>query len=125
MAKHRQVHRKIACLLGAAALGLALSLSAGAGEHLVPLSKIFPSGKCSAVSPYFELLKIAFAGGEQTDHVIYDDKGAVVEIITSFVNKARDQWVLVGSRRDEKVIFCLYASGIGPISVKKRALKAE
>ena len=43
-------------------------------------------------------------------------------VITTFINKERDQWATVGSRRDMKVIFCLYASGIGRGSVNRRSL---
>lgn len=93
-----------------------------AGDHYVSLLEIFPSGKCSPVAPNFELMVSRFAGGEITEYRIRDDQGEVVETITTLVNQAYDQWVIVGSKRDEKVIFCLYASGIGDSSVARRAI---
>jgi hypothetical protein len=63
-----------------------------------------------------------FAGGELTEHKIRNDRGEVIEVITTFINKNRDQWATVGSRRDTKVIFCLYASGNGRGSVNRRTL---
>jgi len=56
---------------------------------------------------------------------IYRDQGEATEVISTFINKKRDQWVIVGSKRDQKVIFCLYASGIGHGSVKRLTLKAK
>ena len=56
---------------------------------------------------------------------MHDSEGEVVEVITSFVNKDRDQWALVGSKTETKVIFCLYASGIGKGSVKSLTIKSE
>ena len=102
-----------------------MALAAGpakAGDHYVRLSKIFPTGKCSPVIPNFELMIAHFAGGELTEHKIKDDQGEVVEVITTFINKDRDQWATVGLRRDTKVIFCLYASANGRGSVDRRTL---
>ena len=111
---------------GAAALalviGLSTSLGVKAGHHYVPLTTIFPNGKCSPVIPNFELMISQFAGGELTEHKIQNDRGEVIEVITTFINKDRDQWATVGSKRDKKVIFCLYASGIGMGSVTRRDL---
>ncbi len=118
----RQIDRLIALAL---VVGLSMSFGARADDHYVRLSKIFPKGKCSAVSPYFELMKAGFTGGEFTEHKIRDDQGGVVEVLSTFINKDRDQWVLVGSKRDTKVIFCLYASGIGHGSVDRQILKSE
>ncbi len=89
------------------------------------MSKIFPVGKCSPVIPNFEVMISQFAGGELTEHKIHNDRGEVIEVITTFINKDRDQWATVGLRRDEKVIFCLYASGNGRDSVNRRTLKSE
>jgi hypothetical protein len=89
------------------------------------LTTIFPSGKCSPVIPNFEMMVSRFAGGELTEHKIRNDRGEVIEVITTFINKDRDQWVTVGSQRDEKVIFCLYASGNGRGSVNRRTLKPK
>ncbi len=89
------------------------------------MSKIFPVGKCSPVIPNFEVMISRFAGGELTEHKIHNGQGEVIEVITTFINKDRDQWATVGLRRDEKVIFCLYASGNGRGSVNRRTLKAN
>ena len=104
-------------------IGLGMSFGARAGDHYVSLSKIFPVGKCSPVIPNFEVMVSRFAGGELTEHKIHDGRGEVIEVITTFINKERDQWATVGLRRDEKVIFCLYASGNGQGSVNRRILK--
>ncbi len=64
-----------------------------------------------------------FEGGEFTEYKIRDDMSEVIENISTFINKDRDQWVIVGSKRDEKVIFCLYASGNGRGSVNRQTLK--
>ena len=104
---------------------LAAPAGARADGHFVSLSKIFPTGKCSSVIPNFELMMAHFAGGEFTEHKIQDDKGEVVEVITTFINKDRDQWATVGLRRETKVIFCLYASGIGQGSVERQTIKPE
>jgi hypothetical protein len=106
-------------------IGLTTSFGAAADNHYYSLKNIFPNGKCSPVIPNYELMIAGFAGGEFTKYRIYDDRGKVVEIISSFVNKERDQWVLVGSKTDSKVIFCLYASGIGKGSVDSRTIKPE
>jgi len=120
---------KAVLIRGAAALalvtGLSTSFAALAGDHYISISKIFPVGKCSPVIPNFEVMVSQFAGGELTEHKIHDDQGEVIEVITTFINKERDQWATVGLRRDEQVIFCLYASGNGRGSVNRRILKPE
>ncbi len=99
------------------ALMFLAAFQAGAGDHYISLKEIFPSGKCSPVIPNFELMQAGFSEGEITQFKIYDSQGEVVEVITSFINKDRDQWALVGLKTVTKVIFCLYASGIGRDSV--------
>ncbi len=106
-------------------IGLSMFFEAKASDHYISLVKIFPAGKCSAVAPNFELLLSRFAGGELTEHKIRNDQDEVIEVITTFINKDRDQWATVGLRRDTKVIFCLYASGNGRGSVNRRSLKSE
>ena len=106
-------------------IGLSTSFGAKAADHYISLSNIFPSGKCSPVIPNFEVMISQFAGGELTEHKIHNDQDEVIEVITTFINKDRDQWATVGSRRDTKVIFCLYASGKGRGSVNRRTLKSE
>jgi hypothetical protein len=106
-------------------IGPGMSFAAKANDHYISLVKIFPKGKCSPVIPNFEVMISRFAGGELTEHKIRDGQGEVIEVITTFVNEDRDQWVTVGSKRDTKVIFCLYASGNGPGSVNRRALAAD
>ena len=114
---------------GAVALALVVgpgaSLGARANDDYFSLKKIFPDGKCSPVIPNFELMVAGFAGGEFTKLNIHDDQGNVVEVISSFVNKDRDQWAIVGSKTDSKVIFCLYASGSGKGSVDSRTIKSQ
>jgi hypothetical protein len=126
MSSYAPVQFKAVVIRGAVALalvtGLGTSFAVKAGDHYISLSKIFPFGKCSPVIPNFEVMISQFAGGELTEHKIHNDQGEVIEVITTFINKDRDQWATVGSRRAEKVIFCLYASGIGRGSVKRRAL---
>ncbi len=107
------------------ATGMSMSFGARATEHFVPLTKIFPIGKCSPVIPNFEVMVSQFAGGELTEHKIQNDRGEVIETITIFINKNRDQWAIVGSKRDEIVIFCLYASGNGQGSVNRRTINPE
>ena len=97
----------------------------GAGGHYFSLKKIFPSGKCSPVIPNFESMKTGFTGGHFTQYKIHDSEGHIVEVITSFVSKDSDQWALVGLKTETKVIFCLYASGIGPGSVDSQAIVSE
>jgi hypothetical protein len=104
---------------------MAMPFGAEAEVHHFSLKKVFPSGKCSPVIPNFELMQAGFADGEITQYKIYDSEGEVVEIITSFISKDRDQWALVGSKTETKVIFCLYASGIGRDSVNSLTVKAE
>lgn len=87
------------------------------------LSSIFTAGKCAPVIPHFERLVAAFEGGEMTEHKIPDPSGGAIETITTFINKQRDQWVTVGSKRDQKVIFCLYASGVGKGSLARRIIQ--
>ena len=74
------------------------------------------------VIPNYELMIAGFAGGEFTKYKVHDDQGKVVEVISTFVNKDRDQWATVGLKTDNKVIFCLYASGNGRGSVTRRTL---
>ena len=109
----------LAVMLQAAPIG------AGAEIHYFSLKEIFPSGKCSPVIPNFELMRAGFTDGEITQYRIHDSEGEVVEVITSFVSEDRDQWALVGSKTETKVIFCLYASGIGKGSVKSLTIKSE
>ena len=106
-------------------IALCTSFGAKADDHYISLTKIFPVGKCSPVIPNFEVMISQFAGGEITELKIHNDQGEVIEVITTFINNDRDQWATVGSRRDEKVIFCLYASGNGPGSVNRQTLKSE
>lgn len=104
---------------------LTAAFRAGAEIHYYSFKEIFPNGKCSPIIPYFELMRAGFTDGEITQYRIHDSEGEVVEVITSFVNKDRDQWALVGSKTETKVIFCLYASGIGKGSVKSLTIKSE
>ena len=107
-----------AAMLVLAAL-MAMPFGIEADVHYFSLKKVFPSGKCSPVIPNFELMQDGFKDGEITQYKIYDSQGKVVEVITSFVNRERDQWALVGSKTETTVIFCLYASGIGRDSVNR------
>ena len=129
MSSYAPIQFKAVLIRGAVALALVIGLStsfgAKAGDHYIPLSKIFPDGKCSPVILNFEVMISQFAGGELTEYKIHNGQGEVIEVITTFINKDRDQWATVGSRRDEKVIFCLYASGNGRGSVNRRTLKSE
>ncbi len=129
MSNHVAIQFKAVLARGAVALALVMGLStsfgAKADDHYVSLSKIFPVGKCSPVIPNFEVMVSQFAGGELTEHKIHNDRDEVIEVITTFINQDRDQWATVGSRRDEKVIFCLYASGNGRGSVNRRALESQ
>ncbi len=126
MSSYVPIQFKAVLIRGAVALalvsGLSTSFGATAGDHYIPLTKIFPDGKCSPVIPIFEVMISRFAGGELTEYKIHDSQGEVIEVVTTFINKDRDQWATVGSRRDEKVIFCLYASGNGRGSVTRRTL---
>jgi len=101
---------------------LAGPFAARADGHYFSLKKIFPSGKCSPIIPNFEVMKAGFIGGEITYYKIHDTHGRLIEVITSFISKDRDQWVMVGSKTDSKVIFCLYASGIGRGSVDNQTI---
>ena len=129
MSSYIPIQFKAVLIRGAVALALVIGLStsfgAKAGDHYISLSKIFPDGKCSPVILNFELMISQFAGGELTEYKIHNGQGEVIEVITTFINKDRDQWATVGLRRDEKVIFCLYASGNGRGSVNRRTLKSE
>ena len=95
MASDAAIPFKAILIRGAAALflilGLSLSWGAVADSHYVSLKKIFPTGKCSPVSPNYELMIASFVGGEFTSYKIYDAHGQVVEVISTFVNKDRDQ----------------------------------
>lgn len=104
---------------------LAVPFGAGADVHYFSMKQVFPSGKCSPVIPNFEVLRAGFIDGEITQYKINDSEGKVVEVITSFINKERDQWALVGSKTETTVIFCLYASGIGSGSVNSLAVKSD
>jgi hypothetical protein len=112
-----------AILLAVMIVLLAGPFGAVADAHYFSLENIFPSGKCSPVIPNFEAMKAGFIDGEITQYKIHDTQGRVVEVITTFINKDRDQWALVGLKTDTKVIFCLYASGIGRDSVNRRSIK--
>ena len=109
-------------LVAVVMLLLAGPFGARADGHYFSLKKIFPSGKCSPIIPNFEAMKAGFTGGEITQYKIHDTQGRMIEAITSIISKDRDQWVLVGSKTDTKVIFCLYASGIGRGSVDSRTI---
>ncbi len=98
---------------------MAMPFGAEAEVHYFSLKKVFPNGKCSPVIPNFELMQAGFANGEFTQYKIHDSEGKIVEVITSFISKDRDQWALVGSKTETRVIFCLYASGIGRDSVNR------
>ena len=104
-------------------LALATSFEAKAETHYFSLKKIFPNGKCSPVIPNYELMVADFAGGEFTKLKIFDNQGKVVEVISTFINKTRDQWSIVGSKTKSKVIFCLYSSGSGNGSVDRQFIK--
>ncbi len=108
-------------LVGGALLGLVamagMPFGSSADTHYFSLKQVFPEGKCSPVVPYFEVMHAGFSGGEVIQYKIHDADGKLVETITSFVSKNRDQWAMVGSKTESKVIFCLYASGIGGNSV--------
>ena len=111
-------------------LAVMIGLLAGPAEieadgYYFSLKKIFPSGKCSPVIPNFESMKIGFSGGQITQYKINDSEGQIVEVITSFISKDRDQWALVGLKTETKVIFCLYASGIGRGSVDSQTIVSE
>ncbi len=126
MSSYVAIQFKAVVIRGAVALalvtGLGTSFAVKAGDHYISLSKIFPIGKCSPVIPNFEVMISQFAGGELTEHKIHNDQGEVIEVITTFINKDRDQWATVGLRRNTKVIFCLYASGNGRGSVNRRTI---
>ena len=129
MSSYVPIQFKAILIRGAVALALVIGLStsfgAKADNHYFSLKKIFPNGKCSPVILNYELMNIGFAGGEITKYKIHDDQGNVVEVISTFVNKDRDQWAIVGSKTVSKVIFCLYASSIGKGSVDSRTIKSE
>ena len=76
-------------------IGLGTSFGAKADSHYFSLKKIFTDGKCTPVIPNYELMIAGFAGGEFTKYKIHDDQGKVVEVISTFVNEDRDQWVLL------------------------------
>jgi hypothetical protein len=123
------VQFKAVLVRGAVALALVIcqgaSFGARADTHYFSLKKIFPDKKCSPVIPNYELMLAGFAGGEFTQYKIHDDRGEVVEVISTLVNEERDQWAIVGSKTDTKVIFCLYASGIGKDSVDSRTISSK
>lgn len=105
------------------AIILGVSFQARADTHIISLKKIFPSGKCSPIAPNYEVLVAGFTGGEITKYKIYDAQGKVLETISIFINKQKDQWVIVGSKTVRKVIFCLYSSGKGKGSVDRLTVK--
>lgn len=131
MSSYVPVQFKAVLIRGAVALALVIGLSTSFGaeaeaeNHYFSLKKIFPNGKCTPVIPNFELMIAGFAGGEITKFKIHNAQGQVVEVISTFVNKDRDQWALVGSKTVSKVIFCLYASGIGKGSVDSRTINTK
>lgn len=104
-------------------MSIYLTFGAMADQHYFSLKKIFPNGKCSPVIPNYELMIAGFTGGEITKFKIYDLQGNVVEVISIMVSKNRDQWAIVGSKTDKKVIFCLYSSGVGNDSVDRNSIK--
>ncbi len=104
---------------------MVMPFGAEAEVHYFSLKKVFSNGKCSPVIPNFELMRAGFEDGEITQYKIRDSEGKIVEVITSFISKDRDQWALVGSKTETKVIFCLYASGIGRDSVNSLTIKTE
>lgn len=112
-------------ILMALAILLIMPFEAESDVHYFSLKPIFSNGKCSPVIPNFELLRVGFADGEITQYKIHDSEGEVVEIITSFISKGRDQWVLVGSKTETRIIFCLYASGIGRGSVNSLTIESD
>lgn len=129
MSSYLPIQCKAVLTRGAAALaliiGLSTSFGAKAHDHYFSLKQIFPNGKCSPVIPNYELMIAAFAGGEITKYKIHDDQGNVAEVISAFISEDRSQWAMVGSKTVSKVIFCLYASGIGEGSVDNRTLASE
>ena len=129
MLSHAPIRLKTVLNTSAVALafviGLCTAFGVQADDHYVSLKKIFPKGKCSAVSPNFELMISKFAGGKLTEHRIHNGQGEVVEVISTLVNKDRDQWVIVGLKTETQVIFCLYASGIGQGSVDSRTINTK
>jgi hypothetical protein len=116
---------KLEILAFIAIVAMSVISPAKADDNYFSLKEIFPSGKCSPVIPNFELMKAGFNDGEITQYKIHDTQGRIVEVITSFINKDSDQWALVGSKTETKVIFCLYASGIGRGSVNKQTIRLE
>lgn len=129
MSSHASIQFKAVLTRGVVALALVIgpgaSFGARADNDYFSLKKIFPDRKCSPVIPNYERMIAGFEGGEFTKYKIHDDRGKVVEVISTFVNKDRDQWAIVGSKTDSKVIFCLYASGIGKDSVVSRTITSE
>ena len=129
MSSYVPIQFKAVLIRGAVALALVIgpstSFGAKADNHYFSLKKIFPNGKCSPVILNYELMNTGFAGGEITKFKIHDDQGKVIEVISTFVNKDRDQWAIVGSKTVSKVIFCLYASSIGKGSVDSRTIRSE
>ena len=116
---------KLEILAFVAIVAMSVISPAKADDNYFSLKEIFPSGKCSPVIPNFELMKVGFNDDEITQYKIHDTQGRIVEVITSFINKDSDQWALVGSKTETKVIFCLYASGSGRGSVNKQTFRLE
>ncbi|MDP6786542.1 MAG: hypothetical protein QGI13_05365 [Rhodospirillales bacterium] len=127
MSSYVPVQFKAVLFRGAVALvlfiGQGASFGSKADNHYFSLNEIFPSTKCSPVIPNYELMIAGFTGGEITKFEVQNDQGEVVEVISTFVNKDRDQWAIVGLKTDTKVVFCLYASGIGKGSVDRRTIR--
>lgn len=96
---------------------------AWADQHYFSLKSIFQNGKCTPVIPNYELMAANFIGGELTKYKIHDRQGRVIEVISIFANKERDQWVMVGSKTVTKVIFCLYSSGTGKDSFEREVIR--
>ncbi len=129
MSSFSPVRLRAVVIPAAIALGLAFGLgpssTAKEDNYYFSLKKIFPNRKCSPVIPNYELLIAGFDGGEFTKFKIHDDQGRVIEVITTFVSRNRNQWAMVGSKTKSKVIFCLYASGVGKGSVDRQSINSD
>ncbi len=86
---------KVILIAFATFIGTLIFPEAQADHHYFSLKKIFPKGKCSPVIPNYELMASGFEGGEVTKYKIHDRRGQIIEVISLFVNKTRDQWVIV------------------------------
>ena len=92
-------------------------------RSLCLLVEDLPDREMFACQPKFRVDDFVLSGGEYTEYKVQDGQGDVIEVITTFINKDRDQWATVVLRRNTKGIFCLYASGIGRGSVDRRTIK--